>query len=322
MTLEVRGLCTSIGKPPRALLVLDRVDLTVERGEVLGLIGESGSGKTMLGLSILRLTPPQATITAERLRFLGHNLLDLTEAKLRGLRGGKMAMVFQDPVGAFNPAKTVGWHLRLALSRVRSEAADRSAEPGRDTLARLLTEVGISNGPYVMRQYPHQLSGGMLQRILIAMVLTCSPDLIVADEPTTNLDAMVEQQIIELFRALLRRLSVALIYITHDIAVAAALCDRIAVMYAGQIVEEGPARAIFAAPRHPYTQGLLATALALDAPSQRLSEISGDLPSLADLPSGCRFEPRCPFAMPVCTQAVPAMTPVGEGHAARCVLCQ
>ena len=278
----------------------------------------------MLGLSILRLTPPQATITAERLRFLGHNLLDLTEAKLRGLRGGKMAMVFSRTRSAPSTRRR-RWAgiLRLALSRVRSGGgllARRS--PAGDTLARLLTEVGISNGPYVMRQYPHQLSGGMLQRILIAMVLTCSPDLIVADEPTTNLDAMVEQQIIELFRALLRRLSAALIYITHDIAVAAALCDRIAVMYAGQIVEEGPARAIFAAPQHPYTQGLLATALALDAPGQRLSEISGDLPSLADLPSGCRFEPRCPFAMPVCTQAVPAMTPVGEGHAARCVLCQ
>lgn len=311
--LKIDGLRTAIGSGDAALTILDGIEFTVSRGEVLGLIGESGSGKTMLGLSVLRLEPRAATVSAKSLTFLDHDLLRMSEHDLRALRGTRMAMIFQDPVGAFNPAKSIGWHMRMALARARSSTPEPNAA------IRLLGEVGIADPQPVLRLYPHQLSGGMLQRALIAMVLGCGPDLIVADEPTTNLDALVEQQIIALFRLLLKKISAAMIYITHDITIAAALCDRIAVMYAGQIVEEGTTRDVFGSPKHPYTQGLLGTALALDRTAERLQEIAGDLPTFLDLPPGCRFQPRCPVALPVCVEAVPAMNIISAKQMARCV---
>lgn len=310
--LEVRDLRTRFAMHGHSLEVVRGVDLSVAPGEVLGLIGESGSGKTVTGLSILRLAPENARISAAALTFKGQALQSLSDADFDALRGRRLAMIFQNPVGAFNPAKRVDWHLRqIVIRRAGNDAgwADKAHTALRD--------VGIPAPERVLRLYPHQLSGGMAQRILIAMVLALEPDLIVADEPTTNLDNIVERQIIALFRQLQARLSAAFIFITHDMSIAASLCDRIAVMYAGQIVEIGPTAEVFQRPRHPYTKGLVATALALKHKAERLREIAGELPNLAAPPLGCLFAPRCPEVMPRCRdREPPALGP--ETHRVRC----
>jgi peptide/nickel transport system ATP-binding protein len=314
-TLEVRGLNTSFAMPGGALQVVRGVDLDLAPGEVLGLIGESGSGKTVTGLSLLRLLPQNARMSAERLRFLGTELQGMPEEAFRALRGTRLAMVFQNPAGALNPAKTIGWHLREVLARAAASHPDRA--DWRDDALRLLAEVGIPEAERILPLYPHQLSGGMLQRALIAMILALEPALVVADEPTTNLDNIVERQILALFRRLQKRLAASFIFITHDMTIAASLCDRIAVMYAGTIVESGPTRDIFAAPKHPYTQGLIETALALDRGDERLAEIPGELPSLANRPSGCLYAPRCPHVMARCRAAAPEMVALGD-RSVRC----
>jgi len=285
--LSVRGLRVAVQARDRAIDLVRGVDFDLAAGETLGLIGESGSGKTLTCLALLRLLPDGMSAAAEQLHFDGHDLLSLPEAGMRRLRGRRLAMIFQDPVGAFNPAKRIGWHLRAALTRGEGGRAPEKATA-------LLQDVGISEPERVLRRYPHQLSGGMLQRALIAMVAALRPDVIVADEPTTNLDNIVEQQILALFRDLRRRLSAAFVFITHDMAIAADICDRIAVMYAGQIVESGPAKAVLADPLHPYTQGLVATARALIAGAETLAEIPGQPPNFLDPPPGCLFAPRCP----------------------------
>jgi len=322
LTLRVRGLETAFVMPEGEVPVIREINLEVRRGEVFGLIGESGSGKTVTGMSILRLLPDNAVTRAQALEFHGADILALSSPAFRKLRGTRMAMVFQDPVGAFNPAKRIGWHLRevFGSAAAKSPRHRERARHWREESARLLGEVGIPHGASVLRQYPHQLSGGMLQRTLIAMVLAFEPDLVVADEPTTNLDNIVERQILRLFRDLQRRLDSAFIFITHDIAIAHSLCDRIAVMYAGRIVETGPTRAVFKDPKHPYTQGLLATALALEHVGERLKEIPGELPSPRNLPPGCLFEPRCASARPECRAAPPAMIALEGERAVRCVL--
>jgi peptide/nickel transport system ATP-binding protein len=292
------------------------VDLEIGEGEVLGIIGESGSGKTVTGLAILRLLPGNAEIAADRLDFRGRNLLALTDEEFRSLRGTHLAMVFQNPAGSFNPAKTIGWH--LAHIAERSNTRGKTGGTVRDA-ARRLAEVGIPQPDRVLALYPHQLSGGMLQRALIAMVLLLEPDIIIADEPTTNLDNIVERQIIGLLRQLRARTRAAIIFITHDMSIAAGLCDRIAVMYAGEIVETGPAAEVFAAPRHPYTQGLIDTAMQLERRVDRLSEIPGEMPSVSGLPQGCVFAPRCHKADEACRRAPPAVALVAPGHSVRCI---
>ncbi len=310
--LEVRDLRTRFAIHGASIEVVRGVDLDVAPGEVLGLIGESGSGKTVTGLSILRLVPENARVSAASIAFKGRDLQALSDAAFDELRGRRLAMIFQNPVGAFNPAKRVDWHLRQVIARRAGNDAGW-AEAARTALA----GVGIPHPERVLRLYPHQLSGGMAQRILIAMVLALEPDLIVADEPTTNLDNIVERQILALFRRLQGRLSAAFIFITHDMSIAASLCDRIAVMYAGQIVEVGPTAEVFARPRHPYTKGLVATALALKHKAERLREIAGELPNLAAPPPGCLFAPRCPEVMPRCRdQEPPALGPAS--HRVRC----
>jgi peptide/nickel transport system ATP-binding protein len=293
--LEIRGLRTSFRGARGPLMAVRGVDLDLHAGEVLGLIGESGSGKTVTGLSILRLLPSVAVAEADLLRFQGKDLRGMSDAAFRALRGVHLAMVFQNPPGAFNPAKSIGWHFAKVFAR---RAARSDAAAGREAVAdwraaaqTLLAEVGIAQPARLLRLYPHQLSGGMLQRVLIGMVLALEPEVIIADEPTTNLDNIVERQILALFRRLQRKVGAAIIFITHDMAIAAALCDRIAVMYAGEIVESGPTREVFASPRHPYAQGLIETATALSA-GGRLREIPGELPGPAHHPPGCLFAAR------------------------------
>jgi len=314
--LDVRDLRTRFQLRGRSIEVVRGVDLAVAPAEVLGLIGESGSGKTVTGMSILRLLPDNAEVSSEKLQFNGQDLPSLSEDAFQALRGKRLAMIFQNPVGAFNPAKRIEWHLREIIRR----------RAGHDTgwkeaVRESLLAVGIPQPERVLRLYPHQLSGGMAQRILIAMVLSLEPDLIVADEPTTNLDNIVERQILALFRKLQCQLNSAIIFITHDMAIAAALCDRIAVMYAGQIVEVGPTSEIFNAPRHPYTQGLIATATALKHKVARLKEIAGDLPNLAAPPPGCLFAPRCAQAMPRCREHEPPVFGT-DPHLVRCYLAE
>jgi oligopeptide/dipeptide ABC transporter ATP-binding protein len=314
--LEIRNLCARFRTGGADVEAVRGIDLAIGEGEVLGIIGESGSGKTVTGMAILRLLPENAEVSADELSFRGRPLLPLTDEVFRALRGTHLAMIFQNPAGSFNPAKSIGWHLartaERALTRSGRERADTSAE-------RRLAEVGIPDPARVLTLYPHQLSGGMLQRALIAMVLVLEPDLIIADEPTTNLDNIVEHQIINLFRALRVRTRAAMIFITHDMAIAAELCDRIAVMYAGEIVESGPAGAVLAAPSHPYTQGLIDTAQQLERGAERLREIPGEMPGITGIPEGCVFAPRCGKATDECRQARPAVIRLSTVHSVRCI---
>lgn len=314
--LEIRDLRTRFDLHGGSLEVVRGVDLAIAPGEMLGLIGESGSGKTITGLSILRLLPGNARMTAATLRYKGTDLQTLDHRQFQALRGRSLAMIFQNPVGAFNPAKRVDWHLREVIRR--RHGADVDWAPA---ASEALKAVGIPRPERVLRLYPHQLSGGMAQRILIAMVLALEPDLVIADEPTTNLDNIVERQILSLFRRLQSRLKAGFLFITHDMTVAASLCDRIAVMYAGEIVEIGPTRDVFAAPRHPYTQGLIATAIALKGKAKRLQEIAGELPNLVAPPPGCLFSPRCAQAMERCRAAEPPLFGAPQ-HRTRCYLAE
>jgi peptide/nickel transport system ATP-binding protein len=290
--VEIRGLKAGFATAEGRTDVLHGVDLSVARGEIHGVIGESGSGKTLTGLSLLRLMPGNAVVEAQALRFDGVDLPSLAGEDFDALRGVRMAMIFQDPVGAFNPAKRIGWHFRAVFDR-KAVAGDLAAEGWRQRSVALMKDVGILRAAEAVDLYPHQLSGGMLQRALIALVLALEPDFVVADEPTTNLDKLVERQILELFRDLRARLSAGMIFVTHDMAVAAALCDRISVMYRGRIVETGETRRIFEAPEHPYTALLTSTALALArGTDERLPEMPGQ--DTAPAPPGRRpaGEPR------------------------------
>jgi oligopeptide/dipeptide ABC transporter ATP-binding protein len=311
--LEIRNLTARFRTAEVTIEAVRGLDLDIGEGEVLGLIGESGSGKTVTGLSILRLLPAHAEVTAERIEFHGRPLLALRDEEFRALRGRQLAMIFQNPAGSFNPAKTILWH----LAKIAERRGSASQGQGRQAdLERRLAEVGIPNPARVLRLYPHQLSGGMLQRALIAMVLLLEPKLIIADEPTTNLDNIVERQILALLRKLRARTQASILFITHDMAAAASVCDRIAVMYAGAIVETGPASDILASPRHPYTQGLVATGRQLDQRTERLSEIPGEMP-ITTLP-GCAFAPRCPKADAECRKERPEATPLSARHDVRC----
>lgn len=298
----------------RRLHVVRGVDLVLRRGEVTGLIGESGSGKTMTGLALLRLEPERSALTARAMRAGGIDLLRAGPAALRALRGGTIGMIFQDPAGAFNPARRIAWHAREVLRRHGRGAAWQAAA------AAMLAEVEIADAARVLAAYPHQLSGGMLQRVLIALVLAAGPAVVVADEPTTNLDNIVERQILRLFRSLKHRGGAAFLFITHDMTVAAALCDRVAVMYAGELIETGAATALFETPKHPYTVALIATARALQGGAGRLPELPGESPSPAAPRTGCAFAPRCPSVMPACSEAPIPDILLQEGRRVRCLL--
>lgn len=267
--IEIRDLHLSFTNGTAETEILHGVDLNLQRGEILGVIGESGSGKTMTGMALLRLLPDNARVRAGKMDFDGSALPPLTEAEFNGLRGIRLAMIFQDPSGSFNPAKRIFWHFRQILNRSRLKSTSRYPDGSRtrETALQLMRDVGIKRAEEALDLYPHQLSGGMLQRVLIALVLALEPDLIVADEPTTNLDKIVERQILDLFLDLRSRLDAGIIFVTHDMGVAASLCDRIAVMRYGEVLETGPARQIFEDPQHEYTKLLISTAREIsDAP--------------------------------------------------------
>jgi len=307
--LEVRNLCTEFRTGVGIVPAVDGISYTVEPGETVAIVGESGSGKSVGALSLLRLIPdPPGRITAGEVIFAGRDLLRLSEAEMREVRGGEIGMVFQEPMTSLNPVLTIGRQITETLEQHRG--ADRAECERR--AHELLGLVGIADAARRLKQYPHQLSGGMRQRIMIAIALACEPKMIIADEPTTALDVTIQAQILELMQRLTRQLGVALIVITHNLGVVARYADRVNVMYAGRIVESGSAAAIYHNPRHPYTMALLRSVPRLDRPRQaRLDPIEGQPPDLTRLDQGCAFRPRCRFAVEACAAARPPLLPIG-----------
>jgi oligopeptide transport system ATP-binding protein len=314
--LEVRNLTTTFRTERGPLAAVDDVSFDVEAGETLAIVGESGSGKSVTALSILRLIPdPPGRITAGSVRFEGRDLLGLSDVEIRAVRGNRIAMIFQEPMTSLNPSLTVGLQVAEPVVLHRKSIWRAALERA----AGLLRKAQISDPESRLAAYPHQFSGGMRQRVMIAMALACEPKLIIADEPTTALDVTVQAQILELLKALTREAGSALILITHDLGVVARHADRVCVMYAGRIVESGPARAIYENPQHPYTIGLMASVPRLDQPvGRKLIPIEGQPPDLAALPPGCAFEPRCRHASPRCRSERPVLEPVGDRHIRAC----
>ena len=314
--LRVQGLTTLFNLPTGVVRAVDNVSLELRRGETLGLVGESGSGKSMTALSILRLVQPPGVTLGGPIEFNGRkDLLELSEREMRKIRGAEMALIFQEPMTALNPAFTVGAQIAEAIL-VHHQASRAAA---RDRAVELLAAVRIPDPEKRTRDYPHQLSGGMRQRVLIAMALACRPLLLIADEPTTALDVTIQAEILDLLREMKEKFDLALLLITHDLGVVAGHADRVAVMYAGRIVEEGPVRRVFHAPAHPYTRGLLAS-IPGGTPGQRLAGIEGTVPNLASLPPGCAFEPRCPERFAQCGTAPPPPFMIEPVQSARCYL--
>ena len=315
--LAVEGLVAEFDTEEGRLRAVDDVSFEVRRGETLGIVGESGCGKSVTALSIMRLLPqPMGQIVGGSVRFDGEDLLRLPLEAMRRLRGRRIGMVFQEPMTALNPVHTIGRQLAEALLL---HQAIRPAEALQRGLG-LLDRVGIPAPDVRLGEYPHQLSGGMRQRVVIAMALACQPDLVIADEPTTALDVTIQAQILALIEELQRDLGMAVILITHDLGVIAETSDRAVVMYAGRVAEQGSARDIFERPTHPYTRGLLASIpLLTTTPKSRLPTIEGMVPSLGALPAGCRFENRCPHRRDVCAERAPALERVGPGHTASCL---
>jgi oligopeptide/dipeptide ABC transporter ATP-binding protein len=295
------------------------VSFELRRGETLALVGESGSGKSVTGLAVLRLLPPNASVSAAAIDFAGTSLLRATDEELRRVRGKRIAMIFQDPSTALSPALTVGGQIGEMLT-THAGLGRAAAE---ELAAELLARVGIADPRQRLRSYPHELSGGMRQRVLIAMMLACEPEVLIADEPTTALDVTLQAQVLALLAELRAVSRTSVLMITHDLGVVAHVADRVAVMYAGRIVEQAPVETIFARPRHPYTRGLLSSIPRLDTPrGQWPAPLPGRPPDPRRLPSGCPFHPRCPLAEERCRAEVPALVRVGPDHEAACPVTQ
>jgi oligopeptide/dipeptide ABC transporter ATP-binding protein len=315
--VDVRDLRTHLVTRWGTIKAVDGVSFTVAEGETLGLVGESGSGKSMTCLSILRLTPrPAARILGGRVLLDGDDLLAKSEREMQRIRGRRVAMILQDPMSSLNPVFSIGMQVREPLASYHGISgralASRAVE--------LLAAVGISSPAERLRAFPHQLSGGMRQRVVGAMAISSPPRLLIADEPTTSLDLTIQAQYLRLLKDLQARHRLAMIFVTHNLGIVARMCDRVAVMYAGRIVEAGPVEAVFAAPRHPYTRALLASVPRLGAETEWLTAIDGQPPDLAALPPGCAFAPRCAHAMERCRAEEPPELELGTGRTSRCWL--
>ncbi|MNM16327.1 Oligopeptide transport ATP-binding protein OppD [compost metagenome] len=315
--LEVSGLVTEFKTSGGVIRAVDGVNLRVQKGETLGIVGESGCGKSITSLSIMQLLPKRiGRIAAGTVSFEGRDLLKAGSREMRGIRGNRIAMIFQEPMTSLNPVFKIGKQISEAarhhLKIGKREAWQRSVD--------MLTKVGIPRPEKVAGQYPHQLSGGMRQRVMIAMAMICHPRLLIADEPTTALDVTIQAQILELMTELQEKEGTAILMITHDLGVVAEMCDRVVIMYAGQIVEEADVATLFASPKHPYTQGLLASLPQLAGDAKRLPSIPGQVPNPLHMPPGCRFAPRCPHRFSRCDEAEPALLEDEAGHSCRCFL--
>jgi len=314
--LEVRNLTTRFNTERGRLTAVDQVSFSVHAGETVAIVGESGSGKSVTALSLMRLIPsPPGRIEAGEVLFEGKDLLKLDDAGIRAIRGNRIAMIFQEPMSSLNPALSVGLQVAEPVNLHRGSPWAKAYEAARELLGR----VRIPDAARRLASFPHQYSGGMRQRVMIAMALACQPRLIIADEPTTALDVTVQAQILDLIKELTRETGSSLLLITHDLGVVARYADRVAVMYGGRIVETAPARALYKAPRHPYTLGLMASVPRLDSDvKRRLVPIEGQPPDLADLPPGCAFSPRCRLVSEPCRSARPALVEFEPQHWKAC----
>lgn len=311
--LEVKNLEVSYQAGGKKVCAVNGVNLSLKKGETLGLVGETGAGKTTIAKAILRILPqPQGSVNAGEVWVDGEDLLKMPEGKMRKIRGKKISMIFQDPMTSLNPIRSVGdqiseairLHEKLPKSEVQKWAVD------------MLEQVGIPGARY--SDYPHQFSGGMKQRVVIAMALACHPELLLADEPTTALDVTIQAQVLDMMNHLKEEYGTSVVMITHDLGVIAEMCQTVAVIYAGEVIEYGTARDIFNHPTHPYTTGLFGSLIVLDEDVERLSPIPGLMPDPTDLPKGCKFAPRCPYCEERCQTAAPEAVEIGEGHLVKC----
>jgi peptide/nickel transport system ATP-binding protein len=318
--LEIKGLKTYFFTEEGVVRAVDGVDLRIDKGETLGIVGESGCGKTVTALSVMRLIAmPPGKIVEGQILYEGRDLVTLPPAQMRKVRGKEISMVFQEPMTSLNPVFTIGEQIAEAI-RLHEGLGRRAAM---DKTVEMLKLVHIPNPERRVKEYPHQLSGGMRQRVMIAMALSCNPKLLIADEPTTALDVTIQAQILELLNELKAKIGMAVMLITHDMGVIAETTQRVMVMYAGKVVEEAPVKELFKEPLHPYTQGLLRSIPRIDTAAtqkKRLEAIPGVVPSLLNLPRGCKFEPRCPHAKPICTDQDPVLKEMKPGHRVSCWL--
>jgi peptide/nickel transport system ATP-binding protein len=314
--LRVENLTTVFHTQEGIVRAVEDVSFSVFEGQTLGIVGESGCGKSVTSLSIMRLiqTPP-GKIEAGKIFYRGQNILEFSDEAMRKIRGNKISMIFQEPMTALNPVFTIGDQINEVLALHR----ELSAKDQRTMTLQLLQKVGIPEAEERIDDYPHQLSGGMRQRVMMAMALACEPQLLIADEPTTALDVTIQAQILELLRDLQKTLGMAMILITHDLGIVAETADYLLVMYAGKVVEQGPVQEVFSSPRHPYTRGLLKSLPTFSGKKQRLESIPGIVPNLLHLPQGCRFQDRCSFATEDCKAKVPELRKISETHAVRCL---
>ncbi|MBX2860502.1 MAG: ABC transporter ATP-binding protein [Vampirovibrio sp.] len=312
--IQIKNLTVRFPTEQGDAFAVNHLSLNIPQGNVLGLVGESGCGKSLTGLSILRLVPPPGMVDAETLKFKDQNLLDLAPDEMRKIRGSQIALIPQDPLTSLNPVYTIGDQiievLQLHKGLNKEDATKRTIE--------LLDRVRIPNAKDRIHEYPHQFSGGMRQRVMIAMALSCEPQLLIADEPTTALDVTVQAQILALMREIQQENGTAIMLITHDLGVVAEMCDHVAVMYAGRIVEEAPVRDLFKDPKHPYTQGLLNSLPTMTR--TRLEPIDGQPPMITEIPQGCSFEPRCKDRLATCTESFPTPVKITPDHPVSCYL--
>ncbi len=316
--IDIEGLTIHYETDDGIVKALNDVSLSMIEGETLGLVGETGAGKTTLARGILGLIPsPPGVIKAGSIHFQGSDLLRIPESEMRSIRGSAISMIFQDPMTSLNPVMTVGEQI---MEVIEAHARGLSKKESFTQACSMLEMVGISSDR--AHEFPHQFSGGMKQRVIIAIALACNPALLIADEPTTALDVTIQAQVLDMINALKTRLNTAMLLITHDLGVVAQNCDRVAIIYAGEIIELGDLNHIFKESRHPYTQGLLGSIPSLTKDVKRLSPIKGLMPDPTNLPLGCKFAPRCKYVTEECTLAIPPLYQVSDGHAARCILCK
>lgn len=313
--LEIKDLVVHYITEEGTVEAVNGLSIELNKGETLGIVGETGAGKTTTALSLLRLVPdPPGKIIQGEIEFEGQNILKISEEEMRNIRGNKISMIFQDPMTSLNPVMSVGEQIAEGIQIHQKLSTEKSLEKAKEMLA----FVGIPKER--AGEYPHQFSGGMKQRVIIAIALACNPSLLIADEPTTALDVTIQAQVLELMRDLKKEFNTAMILITHDLGVVAETCDKVAVMYAGEIIEYSSLEQLFEEPKHPYTIGLFGSIPNLEEDVNRLKPIKGLMPDPTDLPSGCSFHPRCPHAQPICAEQDPVNTDLGDNHQVKCLI--